>query len=216
VTVASGHVVAVSVVAELRHDPHGDVGTTAIDKRPVSGPVQLDPLGPVGDTVMDRRHHGGPYQAVYAYALEDLDWWSDELGRTVEPGQFGENLTVRGIDVTGAVIGERWQVGDVELTVCSPRVPCRTFQDWMGEEQWVKRFTAHGAPGAYLSVDRPGSVQAGDPVVVVERPAHGVTIADVFVVRRTDDQRLRDLLSYPGLDPNLIAHVEHDLQVRTQ
>jgi MOSC domain-containing protein YiiM len=216
-TLAVGKVVAVNVVAEIRPDPHGDVGRTAIDKRPVEGPVQLEPLGPVGDTIMDRQSHGGVYQAVYAYAQEDLDAWSAELGRTVAPGQFGENLTVRGVDVTGALIGERWQVGGAELTVCSPRIPCRTFQDWMDEPHWVKRFTAHGAPGAYLSVTVPGAVQAGDEVEVMERPGHGVTVGDTFVLRRTDADRLRLLLrTQPDLDPTLIAVIERDLAVRAQ
>jgi len=216
-TIAAGQVVAVNVVAEIRADPHGDVGRTAIDKRPVDGPVQLEPLGPVGDTIMDRQNHGGRYQAVYAYAQEDLDAWSAELGRTVAPGQFGENLTLRGIDVTGALIGERWQVGTAELVVCSPRIPCRTFQDWMDEPHWVKRFTEHGAPGAYLSVASPGQVCAGDLVSVVERPDHGVTVGDTFVIRRTDAQRLRGLLStQPDLDPTLIAVIERDLAVRAQ
>jgi MOSC domain-containing protein YiiM len=211
-----GAVVAVNVVAQIRPDPHGDVGRTAIDKRPVTGPVELERLGPVGDTIMDRQSHGGEYQAVYAYAQEDLDAWSAELGRTVAPGQFGENLTLRGIDVTGAVIGERWQVGAAQLVVCSPRIPCRTFQDWMDEPHWVKRFTAHGAPGAYLSVEVTGPVSAGDPAQVLERPEHGVTIGDTFVLRRTDADRLRLLLQQPGLDPTLIAAVERDLAVRAQ
>jgi MOSC domain-containing protein YiiM len=216
VTAAGGSVVAVNVVAQLRPDPHGDVGRTAIDKRPVDGSVQLDPLGPVGDTIMDRQSHGGVYQAVYAYAQEDLDAWSAELGRTVAPGQFGENLTLRGIDVTGAVIGERWQVGSAELVVCSPRIPCRTFQDWMDEPHWVKRFTVHGAPGAYLSVAVPGQVQAGDAASVKARPDHGVTVGDVFVVRRTEAARLQRLLEHPGLDPVLVSVVERDLAARAQ
>jgi len=202
-----GRLVAVCVVHELRDDPHGDVRRTAIDKRPVDGPTRIDVLGPVGDTVMDRKHHGGPDQAVYAYAREDLDRWSLRLTRDLPSGSFGENLTTEGIDVTGAVIGERWRVGAVEFVVRSPRMPCRTFQDWMGEPQWVKRFTDAGAPGAYLSVAVPGAVEAGDEIVVTHRPDHGVTVHDVFKGRGTDADRLRLLLDVEDLAPDLRARL---------
>jgi MOSC domain-containing protein YiiM len=204
---AVGRLVTVCVVHELRVDPHGDVQRTAIDKRPVEGRVRLDPLGPVGDTVMDRKDHGGVDKAVYAYASEDLADWSALLGRELTPGQFGENLATAGVDVTGAVIGERWRVGDAEVVVRMPRMPCRTFQDWMDEPHWVKRFTEHGAPGAYLAVERPGTVGAGDVVEVIDRPDHGVRLGEVFAGRNADPDRLRLLLDSPGLAPDLVAQV---------
>jgi MOSC domain-containing protein YiiM len=214
VTGAAARLVAVSVVHELRVDPHGSVSRTAIDKRPVDGPVRLDPLGPVGDTVMDRRDHGGPDRAVYAYAREDLDAWAARLGRELTPGCFGENLTTSGVDVTGAVIGERWLIGGAELVVRSPRRPCRTFQDWMDEPHWVKRFTDVGAPGAYLAVVRPGAVAAGDPIEVVHRPEHGVTIGEVFAERAADLARLQLLLDAEDLAPSLEDRLRKVLSVR--
>jgi MOSC domain-containing protein YiiM len=178
-------VTAVAVVHQLLPDPFGVVDTTAIDKRAVSGPVQVGPLGVGGDTQCDRVNHGGRDQAVYAYADEDAASWSRELGREITPGLFGENLRTNGLDVTGAEIGERWQIGDgpapLVVEVTHPRIPCQTFQHRMGEPHWVKRFTAYGAPGAYLRVVHPGSVVAGDPVTVVHRPGHGVTLGQVFL-----------------------------------
>jgi MOSC domain-containing protein YiiM len=206
--------VAVSVVHELRVDPHGSVSRTAIDKRPIEGAVQLDPLGPVGDTVMDRRDHGGLDQAVYAYAREDLDAWATRLGRDLTPGCFGENLTTSGVAVTGAVIGERWRIGEVELVVRSPRRPCRTFQDWMDEPHWVRRFTDVGAPGAYLAVGRPGAVSAGDAIEVVHRPEHGVTIGEAFAERAADPRRLQLLLETEDLAPSLELRLRKVLAVR--
>jgi MOSC domain-containing protein YiiM len=167
----------------------------------VDGPVLLGPHGPVGDTVLDRKHHGGRDQAVYAYATEDLRAWSADLGRELTPGTFGENLTTQDLDVTGAVIGEVWQVAAADRTepvllqVTSPRIPCVTFQAWMGEPHWVRRFTEAGAPGTYLRVLAEGRVAAGAPVQVVARPAHGVTIGEVFVLRFADPGRLRQLLA---------------------
>jgi MOSC domain-containing protein YiiM len=203
----TGRLAAVCAVHALVPDRGGDLATTAIDKRPLDGDVEIGPLGVAGDRQMDTRHHGGPDQAVYAYAREDAAWWAAELSREVPPGLFGENLATEGIDITGAVIGEQWQVGEPGtgplLKVRSPRTPCSTFQAWLDEPHWVKRFTEHGATGAYLAVVRPGRVRAGDPVEVVGRPAHGVTIGQVFAGRRSDPEVLRRLLAHDDLDPKL-------------
>ena len=169
---------------------HSSVGVTAIDKRSVDGPVEVRAPGSknaglgsglVGDAICDRRHHGGDDQAVYAYAREELDRWAAALGRTLDNGCFGENLTTAGLDVTGAKIGERWRIGRaLILEVSCPRIPCRTFAGWMDEHGWLKRFTREGRPGAYLRVIEPGPVCRGDAIDVIDRPAHDVTIGVVF------------------------------------
>lgn len=183
-------------------------GLTGIDKRPVDGPVRVSAPGPkgtagsglVGDAVCDLKHHGGNDQAVYAFAREDLDQWERELGRTLANGCFGENITTDGLDVSGALIGERWRIGPtVVLEVSSGRIPCRTFQGHLGEQGWVRRFTRKGATGAYLRVIEPGEIRAGDRVEIVHRPAHGVTAAMEFRATTTE----RDLL------PRLLAAAEH-------
>jgi MOSC domain-containing protein YiiM len=94
---------------------------------------------------------------------------------------FGENLRLAGIDVSHAIIGERWKLGlDVEVEVTSPRTPCATFQRRMGEPHWVKRFAAAGRVGAYLRVVRTGSIEAGNHVHRIFVPTHGVSIAKWF------------------------------------
>lgn len=166
------------------------VGVTAIDKRPVDGPVKVNDLGLYGDVQADRTYHGGHYQALYAYAEESARGWEERLGTPIPPGRFGENLRTRGVAVDDAVIGERWQVGDtVVLEVTSPRTPCRTFGSFLGERSWPKRFTAAGLPGAYLRVVTRGHIAAGDAVRVVHRPEHGVTVARWFTDRSKDDAR---------------------------
>ncbi|MEU9990528.1 MOSC domain-containing protein [Streptomyces sp. NPDC048045] len=179
-------------------------GVTGIDKRPVEGPVRVTAPGPkgvagsgiAGDAVCDLRHHGGDEQAVYAFAREDLDDWERELGRPLAHGCFGENLTTEGLDVSGALIGERWRIGsEVVLEVTSGRIPCRTFQGHLGERGWVKRFTRKGATGAYLRVVEPGEVRAGDPVEIVHRPDHGVTAAMQFRAVTTERELLPRLLA---------------------
>jgi MOSC domain-containing protein YiiM len=219
------HIRSVNVVHALVPDLRGDLDETAIDKRAVTGRVAVRSaaekggVGLAGDQVVDTRHHGGRDQAVYAYASEDLAWWAAELGRELAPGAFGENLTTEDLEVTGAVIGERWQVGadGLVLEVTCPRIPCNTFQGFMDLPHWVKRFTEHGAPGAYLRVVAQGTVGAGDAVTVTDRPTHGVTIGDVFMVRSTGADRLEQLLAeQPDLAPDLEYAVRRDLTARAR
>jgi MOSC domain-containing protein YiiM len=177
----------------------GRPARSAIDKRPVSGgAVEVRPLGLDGDTVADKVNHGGLDQAVYAYAREDLDWWTEQLGRELRNGQFGENLTTAGIDVTTALIGETWRVGSVVLQVTAPRIPCNTFKSWLDEPHWVKRFAAGGRPGAYLRVLTPGPVSAGDDLEVLDRPAVAVTVAESMLAYYGDDELMRRLLDVEG------------------
>ncbi|MFE1313551.1 MOSC domain-containing protein [Streptomyces sp. NPDC058755] len=178
-------------------------GVTGIDKQPTDGPVRVAAPGPkgvggsglAGDAVCELRHHGGYDQAVYAFAREDLDAWERELDRSLANGCFGENLTTQGLDVSGALIGERWRIGsEVVLEVTSGRIPCRTFQGHLGERGWVKRFTQKGATGAYLRVIEPGEIRAGDPIEIVHRPDHAVTAAMQFRAVTTERELLPQLL----------------------
>lgn len=174
-------VLAVCRVHQLLPDPLGTVGVTAIDKRPIEGPVKVHKLGIHGDVQASRLHHGGEDQAIYAYSQEDADYWSGELQRDLPAGIFGENLRVSGIETTGAVIGERWKVGlDVELEVTSPRTPCATFQRVLGEPTWVKRFSEAGRVGTYLRVVKTGSISAGDHIHRTFIPKHGITVGQWF------------------------------------
>lgn len=192
-------VVAVCVVHEIRSDPKGTVGETAIDKRPVRGPVRVGRLGLAGDIQSDTERHGGVDQALYAYDEAEAQRWGTELGRTPPPGMFGENLTLRGMTVTDAVIGERWLIGpDVQAEVTLPRVPCGTFARFVDQPRWVRRFTERADVGAYLRVLALGSVTEGDPVHRLHVPEHGVTVREVFTALMNgpfDQDRLELLLA---------------------
>ena len=154
-------------VGRARDEQVGDrVLRTAIRKEPLPGPVYVDAFGLDGDEQADPDHEG-PFHAVYAFAGEDLDAWTERLGVPAPPGLFGENLTTRGIDVNEALVGEQWRVGEVLLEVVGVRIPCHVFKGWMGisgydDTAWVKRFAAEGRPGPYLRVLEPGWLQAGD------------------------------------------------------
>ena len=181
------------------------LGRTAIDKRAVTGRVAVHVLGLDGDSVGDTQHHGGPDQAVYAYAREDLDFWEGELGRVIRDGQFGENLTTEGIDLNALEIGTRLRIGaDVVLEVAYVRTPCNDFKGWMGESgydptAWVKRFTREARPGPYFRVIETGHIAPGDPIEIVDRPSHAITVRDMFVALNVERSRLSELLVIDGL-----------------
>jgi MOSC domain-containing protein YiiM len=176
---------------------------SAIGKAPVAGRVRVEGVNLAGDDQADRRVHGGEDKAVYAYAAEDVRWWEAELGRQLGPGAFGENLTVEGVDVSGAVIGERWRVGTVELEVCQPRFPCFKLGLRFGDPRMLKRFTQAERPGAYLRIRREGELGAGDAVEVGDRPAHGVTIALVARAVMIDHDLLARAAAAPELPTDL-------------
>ena len=187
-------------------------GATGIDKRPVDGPVLLDRLGVAGDHVMNTAVHGGADQAVYAYSAEDAAWWADSLSRAITPGNFGENLTTTGISLGDAVIGERWSVGtDALLEVSRPRIPCSVFAGFWDVPDLIKRFTVRAHPGCYLRVIAPGPVRAGDPITVVSRPSHGVTIEVVFRALTLSPELLPRVLDAPELPQQLRDRVARRL-----
>ena len=176
----------------------GRLQRTAIDKRPVPGPADVGRLGLAGDEQVDKPDHGGYEQALYAYAREDLDWWVERLGRELTGGSFGENITTSGLDITGALIGEVWQLGSAVVQVTSPRIPCVVFAGWLGERQWVKRFADARRPGAYLRVLTEGRVGPGDPAAVLSRPAERVTIAESMAAYYGDTELMQRLLTVEG------------------
>jgi MOSC domain-containing protein YiiM len=180
--------------------PTTSLPQTSIEKRPVAGPVRITSYGVEGNASADTVHHGDELMRVYAYAAEDYRWWEAELGRPLSLGHFAEQLTTEGIDVNAALVGETWRVGTAVLRIAHVRIPCRTFQGWMdhtGHDAtgWVRRFAAAARPGPYFRVLEEGTVAAGDPIQVLDRPDHDVTVATMF----------RALVTQPELLPRLVA-----------
>jgi len=183
-----GRVVSVNVGQPRPVERMGRTQQTAIRKEPVDGRVAVRGVNVAGDAQADRKVHGGPEQAVYAYAREDYDWFERELGQALDPGTFGENLTVEGIDVSGARVGERWTVGSVVLEVTSPRIPCWKLGDRMGDQRFVKRFGDAARFGAYLRIVQEGELARGDEVRVDRNGAGEQTVreAGLAQLRKTE------------------------------
>jgi MOSC domain-containing protein YiiM len=194
-----GLVVSVNVGQPREVRWHGRTVTTAIWKQPVSGRIPAADVNLDGDDQADRRVHGGPTKAIYAYAAEDYQWWADGLGSPLEPGTFGENLTVAGTDLNAAVVGERWQVGTAILRVTEPRMPCFKLGMRMGDATFVDRFANAARPGTYLAIEHPGDVGAGDTITLLQRPDHGVTIGAVERAYHGHPELLPTLANLEGL-----------------
>jgi len=182
------HIVSVNVGRPQAVDTGRRTVVTAIWKHPVDGRVAVRGVNVEGDDQADRTVHGGPDKAVYAYGIEDTRWWEAQLGRELGPGAFGENLTIEGLDVSGALLGERWRIGTTVLEVVQPRLPCFKLGLRFGDPLMVKRFAAASRPGAYLRIVEEGELGAGDAVEVdvATLPDHGVT------ARLVADSILRD------------------------
>jgi MOSC domain-containing protein YiiM len=201
----TGRVESVNVGAPRAVQVDGRTVWTAIWKSPVEGRVPLRGANLRGDDQADRTVHGGPDKAVYAYGAQDTEWWEAQLGRSLGPGAFGENLTVRGLPVSEAVIGERWAVGSALLEVAQPRLPCFKLGLRMGDPRFLKRFADAARPGAYLRVISEGDIGAGDAIEVVARPAHGVTSALVSRAILREPQLLAAAQQAPELPGDLRA-----------
>lgn len=172
---------------------------TGIFKQPADGPVRLEPGGVAGDVVADRSVHGGVDKAVYAYAHEDTLWWEAELGRELPHGTFGENLTLEGMQLAAAEVGERWRVGEALVEVSEPRFPCWKLAAKMGDPLFIRRFADSRRSGTYVRVIEAGEVAAGDAVEVQSQPGHGITIG-LFVEAYVGDRALlARLLDAPAL-----------------
>jgi MOSC domain-containing protein YiiM len=176
-----GHrrVESVNVGGRRRVDWAGRVVETAIWKQPVHGRINATGVNLAGDDQADRRVHGGPDKAIYAYATDDYEWWSQQLGRELGPGTFGENLTVSGIDLAGALVGEQWRIGTTMLEVTQPRLPCFKLGIRMRDSGFVDRFEQAQRFGTYLRIIEDGTLAAGDAIEVIGRPGHGLTITDL-------------------------------------
>jgi MOSC domain-containing protein YiiM len=157
-----------------------DATLTGIYKRPVDGPVRITREGVVGDTIGDPRYHGGPDQAVYLYAQADYAWWESTLGRPLEPGTFGENLTLDELDTAKLAVGDRLRIGVVLLEITAPRVPCGTLSRRMEDTAFLKKFRAAERPGPYCRVLEEGGIRAGDEAQFVPYAGERVTLLELY------------------------------------
>lgn len=205
-------VLPVNVGGVREFDYNGRHAKSAIWKTPVNSRVAVRGVNLDGDDQADRKAHGGPDKSVYAYAIEDLRWWEEKLGRSLQYGQFGENLTTEGIAVNDALVGERWAIGTALFEVSEPRIPCWRLGVRMNDQGFVRRFTEALRPGTYLRIIVEGAVGAGDEIRIIERPAHDLTVRDIFRIYTRDREEVERLLNVPRLSESWREWAENFLK----
>jgi MOSC domain-containing protein YiiM len=202
-------------IGQKRTQPRGnELETTGIYKIPVNGLVQVTSLGFKDDFIASKKHHGGPDQAVYIYGGMDYEWWSGELGSQVEPGTFGDNLTISDLESANFNIGDYLHIGDVTLQVTAPRIPCSTFARRMGDPLFIKRFQAAERPGLYCRVIREGMIEAGSEVTVERYEGETMSTLEMFqdfFRRNKREETLRRFLKAP-VAIRARRDIEEDLQ----
>ena len=158
---------------------------SAMGKAPVEGPVRIGWLGLEGDAVADPIHHGGHDKAVHLVPQDHYGWWREQLedhpllGKL---GAFGENLATRGATEEGLCLGDRFELGSALLEVSHGRQPCSKLNARFGRKDVLAKAIASGRCGLYLRVIREGEAQAGDPMILTERPHADWPIARVFAL----------------------------------
>jgi MOSC domain-containing protein YiiM len=202
-------------VGQKRTQQKGDeLETTGIYKMPTLQPVQITSLGIEGDFIASVDDHGGLDQAVYIYGAPDYRWWSNTLGKDLEPGTFGDNLTISELESARLNIGDRLHIGSVILEVTAPRTPCSTLARRMGDPMFVKKYARAERPGLYCRVLQPGSVKRGDLVELEPFSGETVRVIDVFrdhYHRDKQEATLRRFLRAP-IAIRTRADVERHLQ----
>ncbi len=196
---ANARVLSVNVGRPREFDYNGRPAKSAIWKSPVAGRIAARGVNLEGDDQADRKAHGGPDKSVYAYAIEDLRWWEEQLGQSLQYAEFGENLTTEGIAVNDALVGERWGIGTAVFEVSEPRIPCWRLGVRMNDQGFVRRFTEAMRPGTYLRIIVEGAVGAGDEIRIIERPAHDMAVRDIFRIYTRDRGEVERLLAVPRL-----------------
>jgi len=197
---------------------HDNPVSTGIFKEAVQGPLLLRTLNLDGDRQADLTVHGGVSKAVYAYPVEHYVFWKKELPEMELPyGIFGENFTTEGLLEDSVNVGDRFRVGDAELMVTEPRLPCYKLGIKFGRSDIIKRFLQSRRTGFYFAVVKEGMVKAGDSLELLSRDANNVTVADIvrlYAFEKDDLATLRRVVKLEALSESWREHFQRQLQDR--
>jgi len=190
--------------------------TTGIFKEPIQGRVMMRRLNLDGDQQADLTVHGGVSKAVYAYPSEHYSYWRTELpGMDLPSGMFGENFTTEGLLESSVYIGDRFRIGETEVMVTEPRMPCYKLGIKFGRADIIKRFLASRRTGFYFAVMREGLVGAGDAVELVGREQQEISVADItrlYFFDKEDVKSLRRAIQVEALPESWKGYFEHQLE----
>jgi MOSC domain-containing protein YiiM len=194
----------------------GKLVTTGIFKEPVNTPVMLRTLNLDGDQQADLTVHGGVNKAVYVYPSEHYDYWRAELpGADLPWGMFGENFTTDGLLEEAIYIGDRFGIGETEVMVTEPRMPCYKLGIKFGRPDIIKRFLASRRTGFYFAVVREGMVGAGDPIELIGQEQQDISVADItrlYAFEKSDLEGLRRAIGVDSLPESWKGYFQHRLE----
>ena len=194
--------------------------TTGIFKEPIQERVMMRTLNLDGDQQADLTVHGGVSKAVYAYPSEHYNYWRSELpGMDLSWGMFGENFTTEGFLEDAVYIGDRFRIGETEVMVTEPRMPCYKLGIKFGRADIIKRFLASRRTGFYFAVMREGMVSAGDDVELIEREQQEIRVADVtrlYAFDKDDVKSLRRAIQVDALPESWKGYFQHRLEKQTE
>jgi MOSC domain-containing protein YiiM len=192
--------ISINIGKERTQQRKDYIETTGIYKMPVNEPVEIKLLGIDGDAICDTKNHGGVDQALYIYGGGDYAWWSNEIGKEIAPGTFGDNLTISELESAQFNVGDILHIGEVVLQITAPRIPCGTFATRMEDPQWVKKFRAAERPGLYCRVIKEGVVKANDAVTVENYAGETISILQMYrehFNKQKSEESLRRHLTAP-------------------
>ena len=194
----------------------GKTVTTGIFKEPVEGSVMLRMLNLDGDKQADLSVHGGVSKAVYAYPVEHYEFWKSELPHMKLPyGMFGENFTTEGLLEDTVNIGDRFRIGEAEVMVTEPRMPCYKLGVKFGRADMLKRFLASRRTGFYFAVLQEGEVKAGDAIESFSRDGSDITVADItrlYAFERDDLKLLRRVVQLEALSESWRGYFQKQIE----
>ncbi len=197
-------------------ESNGEPVTTGIFKEPVEGPVMLRTLNLDGDRQADLTVHGGVSKAVYAYPAEHYEFWKRELPEMeLSYGMFGENFTTEGLLEDALNVGDRWRVGEAELMLTEPRMPCYKLGIKFGRTDIIRKFLQSRRTGFYFAVVKEGEVKAGDLMELQTRDANNITIADItrlYAFEKNDLETLRRAVKLEALSESWREHFQKQIQ----
>jgi len=199
-------------------ESNGEPVVTGIFKEPVTGPVMLRTLNLDGDRQADLRVHGGISKAVYGYPVEHYEFWKKELPQMELPyGMFGENFTTEGLLEDALNVGDRFRIGEAELMVTEPRLPCYKLGIKFGRSDILRRFLQSRRTGFYFAVLSEGAVAAGDEFKLLSRDGNDITIADItrlYAFEKNDVDTLKRVVRLEALSESWREYFQKQLQDR--